>query len=228
MSPATRPGGSQQGDLTVKQQRAAKRDAKLAKYHQERARAKRNRRIGLIGGIVAVVAVIGLIAATVFFTPRPARYEAGSEGVEIAGVETFENASEHVETPVTYPQTPPAGGQHSATWLNCGVYTEPVPNENATHALEHGAIWVTYDPAEVTDDDIAKLRSLLPATHAILSPFEGMDSPVTLSGWNVQLALDEVDEQQVSAFFEEYWIGENATEPGASCSGGVDGPGKVA
>jgi len=43
-----------------------------------------------------------------------------------------------------YDRNPPAGGAHNDVWLNCGVYGRPVRNENAVHALEHGAVWITY------------------------------------------------------------------------------------
>lgn len=228
MPSASRPNPQQPNrPLTIKQQRAAQRAAKLEKYHRELARGRRNRRIGIAFAVVGVLAVVGLIVGTVVLTPRPATYQAGSSGAAVPGVETFDNAATHVETPVSYAQTPPAGGDHSATWLNCGVYTEPVPNENAIHALEHGAVWVTYDASEVDDDELSKIRALLPARHAVLSPYEGLDTPVTLSAWNTQLELDSVDEDLIRQFFEEYWIGDLAPEPGASCSGGIDGPGKI-
>ena len=38
------------------------------------------------------------------------------------------------------------GGDHFARWLACDVYDEEVPAELAVHSLEHGAVWVTYDP----------------------------------------------------------------------------------
>ena len=50
----------------------------------------------------------------------------------------------HTTKPVQYPQNPPVGGDHSAQYLTCGVYTSPVPNENGVHDLEHGAVWITY------------------------------------------------------------------------------------
>ncbi len=227
MTPVPKSGGSAKPELTIKQQRAAKRAAKLDKYRKQLERDKRRKRIGLIVGIAGATAIAGLLFVAVRYAPRPASYEAGGSGAQIAGVETFQNTAVHVDTAVAYPQTPPAGGQHSPVWLNCGVYSEPVPSENAVHSQEHGAVWLTYDPAQIGDEQVSTLRSLMPATYAILSPFEGMDSAIAISGWNAQLKLDSLDEQRVAQFFEEYWLGDNAPEPGASCTGGIDGPGKV-
>jgi hypothetical protein len=227
VTPAPKPGTPATNDsLTVKQQRAASRAKKLEEYHRQQKRAARNKRIGLITGIVVVVVVIALLVTSVILTPRAAQYTAGGNGAEITGVQTFENASDHVETPVSYEQTPPAGGAHNPAWLNCGIYTEPVPNENAVHSLEHGAIWVTYDPS-LGDSELEALRSKLPSSYVVLSPFEGLPSPIVLSGWNVQLQVDKADDERIPAFFEEYWKSQDAPEPGATCTGAIDAPGKV-
>ena len=58
-------------------------------------------------------------------------------------------------------------------WLNCGIYDQPVPNENAVHSLEHGAVWVTYDATTVSGDELDALKSQLPSTYIVLSPYEG-------------------------------------------------------
>ena len=120
-----------------------------------------------------------------------------------------------------------AGGDHAGVWMNCGVYTEQVPNENAVHDLEHGAIWFTYDPAQVTDDQIAAVTDLAPSTYSVVSPYEGMDSPMAVSAWGAQLAFDDPEADAVSDFVTKYWKSADAPEPGAPCTGGVDGPGKV-
>ena len=80
------------------------------------------------------------------------------------------------------------------TWLNCGIYSDPVPNVYAVHSLEHGAIWVTYDPTKLSADALAALREHLPSTYVILSPYVGIPSPIVLSGWNVQLRVDSPDD----------------------------------
>lgn len=227
MTPSPKPGSSTGQNLTVKQQRAASRAQKLEEYRRQQQRTARNRKIGILVGIVAAVAVVALVVTSVVLTPRPASYSAGGEGRTVEGVETFTNGAGHVETAVTYPQTPPAGGEHNPVWLNCGIYDRPVPNENAVHALEHGAIWVTYDPA-LGDAELATLKSKLPSTYAVLSPYEGLPAPIVLSGWNVQLKVKSASDKRIPEFFEEYWKSLTVPEPGAMCTGGLDAPGKVA
>lgn len=211
---------------TVKEKRAAERARKLEEFRKREARAKRNRRIAIWSSVAGGIAVVALLVTAIVLTPQPVSYTAGGEGAEIEGVETFDNAAGHVEGTVDYPQTPPAGGEHNQVWLNCGVYEQPVPNENAVHSLEHGALWVTYDPA-LSDGQLAALRAKLPSTYVVLSPFDGLPSPIVLSGWNTQLQLDDADDPRIAEFFEEYWKSQDVPEPGALCSGGLDAPGKV-
>lgn len=214
-------------NLTVKQQREQKRQEKLAEYQRQLAKRRRSKVVWWVVGGTAAVAVIGLVAASIIFAPpAPQQYQAGSEGAVIEGVEEYSHVTEHVEGPVEYEQTPPAGGEHNAIWLNCAVYTEPVPNENAVHSLEHGAIWVTYNPDDIAGGDLDTLKATLPSSYVILSPYPDMDTPIAISGWNHQLKVDSADDARLGEFFEEYWRSQNVPEPNASCSGALDAPGK--
>jgi hypothetical protein len=222
------PATQAQIELTVKQQREQKRQEKLAEYQRQLAKRRRSRLVWWIVGSVAALLVVAAIVASIVFAPAaPPTYDRGdSDGSGIEGLETFENTANHVDTAVDYEQTPPAGGDHNAVWLNCGVYTEPVPNENAVHSLELGAVWVTYDPAQVSDDDIAALEAQLPSTYTVLSPYEGMDTPIAVSAWNAQLKVDAADDERIEEFVRAYWRSTNAPEPNAACTGAFDAPGK--
>ena len=223
-NPATQARISQ----TVKQQREQKRQEKLAEYQKQLAKRRRSKLVWwTVGSVVAIGVIVAIVASIVFApTPPPTLSPGDGDGSGIEGVETFENTSNHVEGVVEYEQTPPAGGDHNAVWLNCGIYSEPVPEVNAVHSLEHGAVWVTYDAAAVSDQELSALRAQLPSSYVILSPYEGMDSPITLSAWNAQLKVDSADDARVSEFLTAYWRNQNAPEPNASCSGALDGPGR--
>jgi hypothetical protein len=212
--------------LTVKQERDARRAEKVAAMVAQQKRQQRNRRLGWIGGGVAVVAVLGLVIGFVVSNAKPAVDPAS---IAIEGLKTYPGlTSNHVTGTVDYAMTPPAGGDHAAVWMNCGVYTEQVPNENAVHDLEHGAVWVTYDPALVDDAGITTLRSKLPDTYIVLSPYADLGAPVVASAWGAQVFLDGVDDARLGDFITKYWRSNDAPEPGAACTGGVDGPGRIA
>jgi Protein of unknown function (DUF3105) len=95
------------------------------------------------------------------------------------------------------------------------------------HSLEHGAVWITYDPATVGDEELTALRAQLPSSYIVLSPYEDLDSPIVMSAWNAQLTLDSADDARVSEFLTAYWRSQNAPEPNAACSGALDAPGKL-
>lgn len=173
-----------------------------------------------------IVGGIAVVTALYVYVPSSARYSAGSSGEIVEGVQTFLNPTGHVTGAVAYPQTPPAGGEHNPSWLNCGAYSDPVPNELAVHSLEHGAVWVTYDPS-LAEGELETLRTHLPSTYFVLSPYPGLPAPIVLSAWNAQLRVQTADDPRIRAFFEEYWRSQFVPEPGALCTGGIDGSGRV-
>lgn len=201
----------------------ARRDDKLEAFRAGERRRVRVRRIAIAAGIVAAVAIVSIVVVSIVVTSRPAP-SGPSSGIR--GLKTYSNTAEHVQGPVTYDQTPPAGGPHNPTWLNCGIYTEPVPNENAVHDLEHGAVWVTYDPS-LPAADVEKLRDLMPSTYTVLSPYPGLPATIVLSAWNAQVTVSSVTDARIARFFEKYWKSANAPEPGAPCTGGLDAPGTL-
>ncbi len=215
---AGKPGRSGAEAPTVKQQREARRAEKVAAFQREQARRARNRRIGLWAGIGGGLVAVAAIVAVVIVSSTPKTIE---------GLMTFSNEATHVDGTVDYPQDPPAGGPHAPIWLNCGIYDQAVPDENAVHALEHGAVWVTYDPA-LSEAEVQTLRDAVPSTYAVLSPYPGLPAPVVVSAWDAQLRLDGVDDPRLASFIQAYWKSPNAPEPGALCTGGLDALGRVA
>jgi hypothetical protein len=144
---------------------------------------------------------------------------------DLSGVQVYSNLTHaHTTAPVQYAQIPPVGGDHNPTFLNCGIYDQPVPNENAVHSLEHGAVWITYQPA-LRQADVAKLRRLVQGRdHLILSPYPDLQDPVVASGWGVQLKLGGADDPRLPRFIDKYVNGSQAREPGGPCSGGIGSP----
>lgn len=147
-----------------------------------------------------------------------------------AGTQTFpETNHDHVTGTVQYDRVPPAGGAHNAVWLNCGVYDQPVPNENAVHSLEHGAVWITYQP-DLPSSEVAALRQLVQShyegsqRYLLLSPYPGLPAPVVASAWGAQLQLSSAQDPRLLAFVQRFEGGAQGGERGAPCTGGTGTP----
>lgn len=191
---------------------------KADQVRKEHARRERRSRNLIVGCTVVALALIGGAVTWVIVDQRnqPA----------LTGVVSFDNLTRnHVETPVRYAQIPPVGGDHSATLQNCGVYSNPVRNENAVHDLEHGAVWITYRPDLPADQVAALAADAANQTHILVSPYPGLPAPVVASAWGVQLTLDSATDPRLAQFIRTYQRGPQTPEPGAPCSGGIGTPG---
>jgi Protein of unknown function (DUF3105) len=138
------------------------------------------------------------------------------EGVEgVVAYDIIDNS--HAEGPVDYPMHPPVAGPHNPVAVPCEFFDQEVPDENALHSLEHGAVWIAYDP-ELPQAEKAAIQQRVDSTdHLLASPYPGLDSPLVLSAWNRQLALDSIDDPRFDEFIETYRSGPTAPEQGIPC-----------
>jgi len=198
--------------------KSSRKITREASHAQPRTRT--SRRAGSAGwwiaGLIGAIAVVSLIFV-VYLPSRPVDL--------LDGVLSYPNqARDHSEVPQTYAQNPPVGGVHASAWQNCGVYDQPVRNENAVHSLEHGAVWITYQP-DLAADQVDKLRALARGhSHVLVSPYPGLPKPVVVSAWGLQLPLDSANDSRLSLFVSRYEQGPQTPERGAVCTGGVGTP----
>jgi hypothetical protein len=131
-------------------------------------------------------------------------------------------AAQHMAGQVTYRESPPMGGAHNVVWQNCGIYAEPLHDEHAVHALEHGAVWITYAP-DLPTDQVERLRALAAEEYMLLSPYPGLRAPVVASSWNHQIALDGAGDARLPRFIRMFRNNASTTpEFGAPCFGGTN------
>jgi len=187
-------------------------------------------------GLIALGLLVALVAGGIIGYPAYQAWDAGKpfgerRAQQIDGVTNFRAKSEipsgqHVTGKVTYPQTPPVGGQHNGAWQNCqgDVYPKQIANEHAVHSLEHGAVWVTYRPdlPKAQVDELAK--KVQGKDYLLMSPYPGLSAPVVLQAWGFQLKVDSASDPRVDKFIKIYRQAASV-EPGATCAQGVTATG---
>lgn len=127
----------------------------------------------------------------------------------------------HEAGEILYEEVPPVGGPHNAVWQNCGYYSVPINNPNGVHALEHGAVWITYNP-DLPADQVQQLKDLTKQTYVLVSPYPGLKAPVVASVWGKQMVLESFDASKLKTFVQEYRQNpDNTPERGALCTLGT-------
>ncbi|CAM4127880.1 DUF3105 domain-containing protein [Nocardiopsis rhodophaea] len=193
---------------------AAERRRRAAEMRAQRQRQERRRTIAIGTGVALTgVLVLGAIGF--------GAYNAWNRR-NIEGLESFDVGRGHVAASVDYEQNPPAGGEHNPAWQDCAVYTEPIVNEFGVHSLEHGAVWITYQP-DLDPEQVEKLEARhTPGSYVLVSPYQDdLPAPVVASAWGKQIQLDNADDDRLDKFLRTYEQHPGVPEPGAACSGAV-------
>ncbi len=170
-------------------------------------RMRRIRNAGLVIAGLGLAVFIGVSVAG----ERPPERPEGIQQVEVV-------AGRHNDGDIEY-DGHPVGGEHNSVWLNCGVYTVEVPEENVVHSLEHGAVWVSYRP-DLPPDEIAALEAL-GRGKVIVSPRAVQPAPVVAAAWGEWLEAETGTDPRVADFVTFFAGAGFAPEPRGACTGGL-------
>jgi len=184
--------------------------------------------------LIAIVAVLVLFAGGIVAyavtrhksgPQNPYTYPETAAAKKIPGlIHHVEPQHTHVAGTVNYDMSPPIGGNHSQFWAPCtGVtYTHQLANENAVHMLEHGAVWITYNPATLKASDVQYLKShyVDGIDRMAMSPYKGLRTPISLQAWGYQLFVQSAKDPRISQFIDALRYKPNTVtpEPSALCS----------
>ena len=98
---------------------------------------------------------------------------------------------------------PPTSGKHGE------LYAKEIPDVNSLHNLEHGYIYISYQP-DLAKDELKKLERLFfkpfsnpkfsPA-KVIMAPRQANASPIVFSSWRRSEKFESVDEQKMINYY---------------------------
>ena len=131
---------------------------------------------------------------------------------------------------IAYATNPPTSGPHYPLWARFKTYADRVPRGFWVHAMEHGAVVVTYNCPGGCAAELAALDAALAARPAdplcaapvrnrfIVTPDPLLDTRFAASAWGWALRSDCFDLPALGAFIDAHY----AQAPENFCSDGFD------
>lgn len=158
-----------------------------------------NKKISI--GIIGVVILVGLMYVVSFFLSESKMHTPLSQAI---GQEYPNQGQLHIDVGAShelYNSNPPTSGPHYVVPATWGIYQNELPDEQLIHNLEHGGIWISYNPT--IDAKIkAKIETLAKqnSKKMIVTPRAKNDALIVLASWRRSLTLASFDEDTIRAF----------------------------
>lgn len=134
---------------------------------------------------------------------------------------------------VSYATNPPTSGDHYGNWPQYKTYTTPLPYGFMVHAMEHGAVVLSYNCPDGCAAEVAAAQNMIDNTlpgdvfcaaqgvsrqRVILTPDPQLSSRWAAAAWTWSLNADCFDE----AKFLEFYTAHYDQAPEHICSDGID------
>ena len=110
---------------------------------------------------------------------------------------------------VQWNHNPPHSGDHYPSWVQWGVYDEPVNRGNWVHNMEHGGVVLAYDCPDGCDEELAELFEVYDArmeTSIVITPdplLEG--SRFAAVSWTWVYTFDDPDVDTLLCFVDQHF-----------------------
>jgi len=105
-----------------------------------------------------------------------------------------------------YSSNPPTSGPHYSNPAVAKFYKQELPDGQMIHNLEHGNIWISFNP-EISEENVKKLKRLS-AGNVIVTPRPSNDTDVAVAAWErldkFNIENDILDTQRIRDFILRY------------------------
>lgn len=181
--------------LTKKERREKRREDQREMQRMQQKKASQKRIVNwIIACVVIILVVYGLfLLISQTTTPRP------GESLATQGREHIPVGSPLPE----YNSNPPTSGPHYARPTNWGVYQNELEDGNVIHSMEHGGIWISYQPS-IDNETKEKLEAIGKkySGSVVVSPRSANDAPIAIASWGRLEKLTEFDEDLIIEFIK--------------------------
>ncbi|WP_225732258.1 MULTISPECIES: DUF3105 domain-containing protein [unclassified Nocardia] len=201
---------------SAKAVRAAGKSSSSRKRGKVKGQLPEKRRIPwpAVGAAVLIIALVGALAYSLVpkyqhradeekFTPSAQKQDPSDQIPGVVKKKYEQGYHVNATQRVNYDQKPPFGGPHDFAWATCTgiVYPKAIRTENAVHSLEHGAVWITYNPDKVDAAGVDALKQKVSGQqYTLMSPYPGLDTPISLQSWGHQLKLNDPGDKRIDEF----------------------------
>jgi Protein of unknown function (DUF3105) len=242
--PSTKPGGKPKdapvGGSPAKKTGATGSAAKKAGAPAKKAGGGKGKKpitpvkvnAGRPWGAILLFAAVGAIALGIIGFGAFAVFQNSKSwedrAAAISGIKNYRKSDpkmlkyeKHEYGSLKYTVAPPVGGTHNPNWQRCqgDVYNAPIASEHAVHSMEHGAVWITYQP-DLAKSEVDKLAKKVKGhDYMLMSPFPGLDKKISVQTWGYQLKVDSASDKRIDEFVSALRE-KSAPEQGATCTAG--------
>ncbi|MDP2727203.1 MAG: DUF3105 domain-containing protein [Dehalococcoidia bacterium] len=148
------------------------------------------------------VAVLVLVVAGALILLMVGRKEAPTtQSFPIQGTQHIRAGESHP----AYNSNPPTSGWHYDTPASWGISEREITDEQVVHNLEHGGIWISYQPS-LDGGTVDRLREIVRRyrSKVLLTPRAKNDSKIALAAWGRLDTFDVFDEGRIVTFIEGF------------------------
>lgn len=203
---ATEPVENSRGKKEYEQKKAERMQMKEERNKKETHRARNNngRLAKTVRNYAIAGAIVGVIGYGIFLFVQNAvpKGEDFSRAVELLPADHIPVGSVLPE----YNSNPPSSGPHYGQTARSGFRAQAIPDQNVIHNLEHGDIWISYNP-RVSDGAVQSLKRF-GAAKVVITPREANDTDIALVAWGridaFNIENDEVPFERIQDFITRY------------------------
>ena len=99
-----------------------------------------------------------------------------------------------------YNSNPPTSGPHYGQAPAWGFYEEPIDDESAIHAIEHGGVWVSYKNLEQAEIDLLEDFAKNNSESVIVTQRDKNKSRISAVAWTKLVDFESVDVDALQKF----------------------------